>query len=360
MLFLDGRDTPPKSAKNSLNKLETLCNEKINIGSIAGRFFAMDRDKRYERTKKMYELLTENKADFHEEDAISALQKAYDRNETDEFVTPTLIGNHPPVQNGDIIIFMNFRSDRARQLTDAFISEHFSGFKRTIIPTLSAFLSLTEFSSQLKTQVLFPASSLKNILGAYLSEQKLRQLRLAETEKYAHVTFFFNGGIEAPFEGEERILIPSPKVNTYDLCPEMSAYEITDAFVTSIESRKFDVIICNFANADMVGHTGNFKAAVKAIEVLDECLGKIVKALRAFGGEALITADHGNAEHMFDEKTGQPHTAHTSELVPFVFVGRTANITKKQGTLSDIAPTMLSLLNLPIPPQMTGQPLLSL
>lgn len=358
--FLDGRDTPPKSAFSSLASLQELCNENIAIGSISGRFFAMDRDKRYERTQLVYDLLTENKAKYHSENALTALQQAYDRHESDEFVTPTLIGTHPPIQDNDIIIFMNFRSDRARQLTDAFISPEFNGFKRHVIPKISEFLSLTEFSSSLKTTVLFPPIPLNNMLGEYLALQHKTQLRIAETEKYAHVTFFFNGGVETPFVGEERILIPSAKVNTYDLCPEMSAKEITQALIDVIKQDRFDVIICNFANPDMVGHTGNFNATIKAIETIDECLGKITNALKEKKGEAIITADHGNAELMFDENTKQAHTAHTRSLVPFIFIGRSAKITHHNGTLSDIAPTLLTLMNLPIPSEMTGKPLLSL
>lgn len=352
--FLDGRDTPPQSAKPSLQKLEG------KITSIIGRYYAMDRDQRYERTQKAYDLITTGHAAFYADDALQALNMAYARGETDEFVQATLIGkNYPGVVDGDAIIFMNFRADRARQITRAFIDPDFHGFAREYWPK-THFITLTEYDETFKVPVLFPKQSLQNILGEYLSEKGLQQLRIAETEKYAHVTFFFNGGIEKPFPLEERILIPSPKVATYDLKPEMSAREVTERLVAEIQQEKFDVIICNFANPDMLGHTGNFDATVNAIEVIDECLAKIIPALLAVSGEALITADHGNAEIMFDHQTQQAHTAHTHELVPLLYIGRKATFIKSNGVLSDIAPTMLTLLNLPIPPEMTGKSLLEL
>lgn len=361
--FLDGRDTPPKSAEASLKTLEGLCLESdhtVQIGSLSGRYYAMDRDRRYDRTQSVYELLTENKAVYSFDSALSALQAAYEHNETDEFVTPTLIGQHPPIQTGDIVLFMNFRSDRARQLSYAFTDPNFSGFPRKVWPKLAEFLTLTEYSKDISAEVLYPPISLKNMLGEYLEQHHLRQLRIAETEKYAHVTFFFNGGREKPYVGEDRILVPSPSVATYDLCPEMSAFQITEQLIDAIKHHKYDVMICNFANADMVGHSGIFDATVKAIEILDVCLGKILNALQEVGGEAMITADHGNAEYMFDETTQQPHTAHTEEPVPFVYVGRTARITHRNGTLADIAPTILTLLDLPIPKEMTGHSLVEL
>lgn len=369
--FLDGRDTPPKSALHSLQALETVCQEPIgtttmSIASISGRYYAMDRDKRYERTQKAYELLTENKAEFKATSALEALQAAYLRSETDEFVTPTLIGTHAPIQDGDVVLFMNFRSDRARQLSYALTDPNFSGFHRRIVPKLSAFITLSDYAKDLSANVLYPPEQPLNMLGDILEQHHLRQLRISETEKYAHVTFFFNGGRETPFIGEDRILVPSKNVATYDLCPDMSAREITEKLVEAIHSGQYDVIICNYANADMVGHTGDFNATVAAIEVLDECLGKVISALQEIGGEAMITADHGNAEYMFDEKSQQPHTAHTDELVPFIFVGRKAKITEQvlhtqqAGTLVDIAPTLLTLLGINPPKDMTGHSLVTL
>lgn len=357
--FLDGRDVPPRSAALSLDALNTLCNE-LNCGKIAsiiGRFYAMDRDQRWDRIQKAYELLTEGKADYHAPDPLTALEFAYERGENDEFVKPTRIDSaqSSSIQEGDTVIFMNFRADRARELTRAFIDPHFTGFERQVWPQLNYFVSLTEYDAKYKTSIAFAPTRLNNILAAYLSQLGMRQLRIAETEKYAHITFFFNGGIEEPFSGEDRILIPSPKVATYDLKPEMSAPEVTDRLVAEIKSGRYDVIVCNFANPDMVGHSGNMAATVKAIEVIDVCLGKIIAALKEVGGEALITSDHGNAEIMFDEKTGQPHTAHTNEYVPFIYFGRPAKIVKTNGILSDIAPTMLYLMGIPKPTEMTGQ-----
>lgn len=363
--FLDGRDTPPKSAKSSIDALteqfhQLQCGK---IVSIIGRYYAMDRDKRWERIEKAYHLLTLGEAEYHAENAEAALQLAYDRNETDEFVHATSI--HAPgeipikIHDGDTVIFMNFRADRAREITRAFVDPDFTGFHRRAWPKVS-FVSLTEYDTTLNTQIAFAAESLNNLLGEYLSKHHFKQLRIAETEKYAHVTFFFNGGVEKPYPGEDRILIPSPKVATYDLQPDMSAPEVTDKLVKAIQTEKYDVIICNFANPDMLGHTGNLSATIQAIETIDTCLQKIITALQAVGGEALITADHGNAEMMFDHHTHQPHTAHTHELVPFIYMGRHATIAKEKGVLSDIAPTMLYLMGLLQPIEMTGQSLVKL
>ncbi len=365
-VFLDGRDTPPRSALASLEMLNARC-QTLHCGQIVsmiGRYYAMDRDKRWERTQKAYDLLTLGQADYHAPDAISALKLAYERGENDEFVKATSIhaANAAPItiNEGDTVIFMNFRADRARQITHALIDTHFNGFTRQRHPQLSAFVTLTEYDKTFNVPVAFPPEPLNNILAEYLSHLGLHQLRIAETEKYAHVTFFFNGGIEKPYPGEDRILIPSPKVATYDLQPEMSAPELTDRLVSEIKKRYYDVIICNFANPDMVGHTGNFAATVKAIETIDSCIGKITQALSLVGGEALFTSDHGNAELMFDEKTGQPHTAHTSELVPLIYFGRKATAVKVKGILSDIAPTMLYLMGLQKPEEMTGKALFQL
>lgn len=364
--FLDGRDTPPSSAESSLKKLNEECN-KLKCGkivSLIGRYYAMDRDKRWDRVQKAYDLLAEGKCDFHADDPISGLKLAYERGETDEFVKPTCIykNSDKPVtiNTGDVVIFMNYRADRAREITQAFIDPNFTGFVRHHQPKLAKFVSLTEYDANLKTAIAFPPEPLKNILAEYLSQHNLKQLRIAETEKYAHVTFFFNGGIEVAFPGEDRILIPSPKVATYDQKPEMSAPELTSHLVEAIKSNKYDVIICNFANPDMVGHTGNLPATIEAIEVIDQCLGKITHALKEVGGEAIITSDHGNAEKMYDDETKQPHTAHTHELVPVIYFGRPAKMTQKEGKLSDIAPTMLYLMELPKPKEMTGSSLLEI
>lgn len=362
--ILDGRDTPPKSATESLKKLVTKLHE-LGIGhvaSIVGRYYAMDRDKRWERTEQAYDLMTTGKADYHFNTAIEALDAAYARGETDEFVKPTAIYHDKPVQmrDGDAFIFMNFRADRARQLTNALTKTNFSDFKRKVWPKLAEVVTLTEYATDITAQVAFPPIALTNIVGEVVANAGLKQLRIAETEKYAHVTFFFNGGVEKAYPHEDRELIPSPKVATYDLQPEMSANELTDKLVRAIESQQYAMIICNYANPDMVGHTGNFKATVQAIETIDHCLGRIKKALTTVNGEMLITSDHGNAECMFDPSTNQPHTAHTINLVPLVFFGRKAKFTHHDGGLYDIAPTMLYLLGLTIPQEMTGKILLTL
>ncbi len=363
--FLDGRDTPPQSAMSSLRTLTDYCDTMHcgKIASLIGRYYAMDRDKRWDRIQKAYELLTEGKATHHASCATEALTFAYQRGETDEFVEATSLhdANASPalIREKDTVIFMNFRADRAREITHAFIDPHFNGFVRHVWPKTS-FVTLTEYDATLNVPIAFPPDSLNHILAQQLSDLELRQLRIAETEKYAHVTFFFNGGVEKAFPGEERILIPSPLVATYDLKPEMSAYQVTDRLVHEMTNQYYDVIICNFANPDMVGHTGNLAATIQAIEVIDQCLEKIIHALQDVGGEALITADHGNAEMMFDHSTKQPHTAHTHQLVPLIYVGREARVIKTNGILSDIAPTLLDLLNLPIPNDMTGQPIFEL
>lgn len=364
--FLDGRDTAPKSAQTSIIALEDKCKEfgAGKIVSLIGRYYAMDRDKRWERTQAAYDCLTSGKAEYHAPTALEGLQQAYARGETDEFIKPTCI--HKPeepaikIQENDSIIFMNFRADRARQLSRAFLNTGFSDFKRIAHPLLNDFVSLTQYAADIPSRVAFPQQSLENGLGEYLSQQGMTQLRIAETEKYAHVTFFFNGGIEKPYLNEVRQLIPSKKVATYDLTPKMSVLEITDQLLEAIEKKKFDVIICNFANPDMLGHTGNLSATEEAITCIDQCINKLVTALKKQGGEAIITADHGNAECMYDEKTQQAHTAHTTEPVPFIYIGRPAKIitTNESGTLADIAPTLLTLLNLPKPKEMTGENLL--
>lgn len=360
--FLDGRDTPPRSAKGSLEHFNQVFAELGHgrIASIIGRYFAMDRDNRWDRVEQAYDLITLGVGKHSYSNAVDALQAAYDRDENDEFVAASAIvddaGNAAQLQDNDALIFMNFRADRARQITRAFINSEFDGFERKVQPA-ARFVMLTEYAADIDAPVAFPPSELVNTLGEVLQNTGKTQLRISETEKYAHVTFFFNGGKEQTFEGEERTLINSPKVATYDLQPEMSSGELTDKLVEAIESAKYDVIICNYPNGDMVGHTGNFDAAVKACEAVDTSIGRVVEALQKVGGECLITADHGNAEQMVDVTTGQPHTAHTSELVPFIYVGRKASI-QDGGRLSDIAPTMLTLMGDEVPAEMTGRPLI--
>ncbi|MBA2654308.1 MAG: 2,3-bisphosphoglycerate-independent phosphoglycerate mutase [Gammaproteobacteria bacterium] len=364
--ILDGRDTPPRSALSSIAKLEKQFKE-LNTGhfaSIIGRYYAMDRDQRWDRVEKAYNLYTLGEAPFQAVSAAEALELAYERNESDEFVKGTSIhaDGTPPItfDKDDVVIFMNFRADRARQLTRALTSPSFSSFERKKIPALGGLVTLTRYASDIEVAVAFPPIHVTNSFGEYIAQKGLSQLRIAETEKYAHVTFFFNGGREAPFIGEDRILVPSPKVATYDLKPEMSARELTAQLVADIKLQSHDVIICNFANPDMVGHSGDMTATIKAVEVIDECLGKIVAALEEVGGEVIITSDHGNAELMYDVTTTQLHTAHTENLVPFLYIGREAEVIRPEGSLIDIAPTLLYLLNLPQPSEMHGNILLQL
>jgi len=360
--FLDGRDTPPKSAEASLNALEKKCAglKAGRIASICGRYYAMDRDNRWERLRSAYDLITQGKADYRAGTAAEGLEAAYARGETDEFVSATAIGNPARVNDGDAVVFMNFRADRARQLTRALTDPGFEGFARGHFPRLGSFCTLASYGEDFAhLPTAFPPQSVAGGFGEIISGKGLKQLRIAETEKYAHVTYFFNGGVEKPYPGEDRTLVPSPKVATYDLKPEMSAREVTDKLVEAIRSRKYHAIICNFANSDMVGHTGNLAAATRAIEVLDECVGRAVTAMREIGGEVLITSDHGNAETMLDPETKQAHTAHTLNLVPLLYVGRNAKVADR-GALQDVAPTLLAMMGLPQPPQMTGKPLITL
>ena len=362
--FLDGRDTPPRSALGSLQKANKILQGKgeSRIASIAGRFYAMDRDQRWDRVQPAYDMLTLGQGSFNSASAEAALESAYQRDEDDEFVQPTVISDeqHPAVcvSDGDCVIYMNFRADRARQLTRAFVNDDFDGFERKARPAVADFITLTEYAADIDTPCAYPPEELKNVLGEYLATQGKTQLRIAETEKYAHVTFFFNGGREQPFELEERILVPSPKVKTYDLKPEMSATEVTDKLVDAIRSRQFDAIICNYANGDMVGHTGEFDAAVKAVETVDLCLGRIEKAIQEVDGHLLVTADHGNVEQMVDSETGQPLTSHTNGPVPLVYVGTSGLAFDGEGSLCDLAPTLLTLMQLPIPEEMSGRNLL--
>lgn len=358
--FLDGRDTPPKSAASSIELLDATFQAlgKGRIASIIGRYFAMDRDNRWDRVAQAYNLIVDGNSEFHAATAQEGLEAAYARGESDEFVKATTIGEPVKVEDGDAVVFMNFRADRARELTRVFVEDDFKEFERARQPKLAGFVMLTQYAASIPAPSAFAAGSLENVLGDYLAKNGKTQLRIAETEKYAHVTFFFSGGREEPFPGEERILIPSPKVATYDLQPEMSAPEVTDRIVDAIENQRYDVIVVNYANGDMVGHSGVFDAAVKAVECLDTCVGRIVEALEKVGGEALITADHGNVEQMADESTGQAHTAHTTEPVPFIYVGKRDLKVREGGVLADVAPTMLKLLGLEKPAEMTGTSIL--
>ncbi|MBF0139846.1 MAG: 2,3-bisphosphoglycerate-independent phosphoglycerate mutase [Magnetococcales bacterium] len=365
--FLDGRDTPPRSAIEYIQDFEKGL-EKIGAGRIAslsGRYWIMDRDKRWERVVKAYDMLTQGTG-HTAKSAVEGVQSAYARDENDEFVLPTVIdsgdGRNTRVQDGDAILMMNFRADRVREISHAFLDPKqgdgaFTGFERKVLPQLSGYFTLTQYEEGLKgVDIGFPPEALTRILGEEISKAGMKQLRAAETEKYAHVTYFFNGGEEKEFPGEDRLLIPSPKVATYDLKPEMSAVELTDAVVQRIESGQYDLIILNYANPDMVGHTGIMPAALKAIETVDQCLGRVAAAVKKMGGEMLITADHGNADCMLEEATGQPHTAHTNNPAPFIFLGR-PGVTMTNGALCDVAPTILSLMNLPQPKEMTGKSL---
>jgi len=361
--FTDGRDTPPRSAVEPVHRMQAVFDE-LGVGrfaSVVGRFYAMDRDNRWERIQLAYDLIVHGKPVFTATTAERAVNDAYARDEGDEFIQATAIvpeGESPvAIEDGDALFFMNFRADRARQLVRSIIEKDFNEFERAHTPELGGVVSLTEFSASFDIPMAFPPERLQNVLGEYIANKGFRQLRLAETEKYAHVTFFFNGGVEAVFEGEDRILVPSPPVATYDLQPEMNAAEVTDHLVNAINEGKHDLIVCNYANADMVGHTGILDAAVRAVETLDECLKRVVGALEAVGGEALITADHGNVEMLFDEITGQPHTAHTLNPVPLIYVGRPATMLEN-GVLSDISPSLLSMMGLEQPAEMTGRSLI--
>jgi 2,3-bisphosphoglycerate-independent phosphoglycerate mutase len=362
--FLDGRDTPPESAGGFLKELlEDFGNEPlIRVGTISGRYYAMDRDKRWERTAKAYDAIVDARGK-PAATAAEAIKASYARRVTDEFVEPIVLPNYPGMKDEDGLLMANFRTDRARQILRALLLPEFDGFKRKRRPKLSAALGLVSYAEDLDPhmEALFPPHDPVHMLGEIISARDLKQLRIAETEKYAHVTFFLNGGREEPFPGEDRILIPSPKVATYDLQPEMSARQVTDALVEAIASKKFDFVVVNYANPDMVGHTGLMPAAIKAVETIDACIGRVSAAVKEAGGVLLITADHGNIELMRDPETGEPHTAHTTLPVPFILVnGETLDVpvTVRDGTLADIAPTVLMLLGLEKPSVMTGQSLL--
>ncbi len=356
--FLDGRDVPPTSGKDFVAQCAAKCKE-LGVGQIAtvmGRYYAMDRDNRWERVERAYAAMVYGDAPF-EEDPVAAVDLSYQREVTDEFMEPVVCVEDATVNEGDSIIFTNFRPDRAREITRTFVDPDFSGFERRRGFFPVQYVCTTEYDATMpNVQVAFPRQKLDNIFGEYISRLGLTQLRIAETEKYAHVTFFFNGGVEQVFPGEDRVLIPSPKVATYDLQPEMSAYEVTDAAVEKINSGEYDVIILNFANCDMVGHTGVFDAAVAAVEAVDTCVNRVVEATADMGGVSIITADHGNAEQMLQADGVSPFTAHTTNLVPFCIVG--ASVTLRDGRLADIAPTMLDLMGLEKPEEMDGNTLI--
>jgi 2,3-bisphosphoglycerate-independent phosphoglycerate mutase len=362
--FLDGRDCPPRSAKPSLEKTQALIG-KLGVGKIAsvcGRFYALDRDNRWDRVAEAYNLVTAGRADYSATDAVTALNNAYARDENDEFVHATTIcaqGEAPiAMEDGDAVIFMNFRPDRAREIAHALTNSDFDGFERAATPKLSTFVQTTEYQDNIDAPCAYPPIPLINSMGDYLAQQGKRQLRIAETEKYAHVTFFFSGGRESLYDFEERILVPSPNIATYDDQPEMSAPEVTEKLVEAIGSGKFDTIICNYANCDQVGHTGNFEASIKAVEAIDQSLAQVIAAAEKVGGEILITADHGNVEEMYDDANQQPHTQHTTLPVPLVYVGKRSLSLYSNGSIADIAPTMLALMDLPQPVEMTGRSLI--
>ena len=356
--FLDGRDVPPSSGKDFVARLQEKCQALGNahIGVISGRYYAMDRDKRWERLQKAYDALVMGEAPF-EADPVAAVQKSYDAEVTDEFVVPVLCCKEAVISENDSVIFMNFRPDRAREITRALVDPDFTDLERKKGYFPLHYVCTTEYDATMpNVTVAFPKQKLSNIFGEYISNLGFTQLRIAETEKYAHVTFFFNGGVEQTFPGEDRVLIPSPSVPTYDLKPDMSAHEVTDACVERIESGNYDVIILNFANCDMVGHTGVYEAARLAVETVDECVNRVVEATSKMGGISLITADHGNADRMLEDDGVTPYTAHTTNPVPFYIVG--ADVKLRDGKLADIAPTMLDLMGLEKPAEMDGETLI--
>ncbi len=359
--ILDGRDTPPKSGKKYIKELEEKMDE-LGVGEIvtvSGRYYTMDRDNRWERTKKSYNAMVLG-VGKEAPDAITAVENSYDNGDNDEFVLPTVVNKEGTIKDNDSVIFYNFRADRARQITRALALENFTEFKRPDgHPENLYYVCMTQYDKDFDLPVAFSPNNIKNGLGEVLSKKGLKQLRIAETEKYAHVTFFFNGGVEKANPGEERKLIPSPQeVDTYDEIPEMSAYEVTDTLLKKLDNEDLDVIILNYANPDMVGHTGDFDAAVKAVETVDDCLSKVIPKIEEMGGQVLLTADHGNSEKMYDED-GEPFTAHTNNRVPLIYIGGQKDFKIKDGKLADIAPTMLDLLDITKPEEMTGNSLIA-
>jgi 2,3-bisphosphoglycerate-independent phosphoglycerate mutase len=356
--FTDGRDTPPQSAGDDLKRLAAALPASVKIATVSGRYFAMDRDKRWERVRKAYDAVVEGEGPRFP-DAQAVIADAYAHKHFDEFVVPAAVGDYRGMRDGDGVLCFNFRADRVRELLTAILDPAFTGFQRQRVVRLVAAAGMTEYSDKLNAfmQAIFPPQSLAHVLGAVVSEAGRKQLRTAETEKYAHVTYFLNGGREEPYPGEDRILVPSPKVATYDLQPEMSAPEVTDKVVAAIESGKYDLIVLNYANPDMVGHTGSLPAAIKAVETVDAGLGRIADAITKAGGALMVIADHGNCELMRDPETGGPHTAHTTNPVPVILMGSDAT-SLSDGKLADVAPTLLKLMGLPQPKEMTGQSLM--
>ena len=353
--FMDGRDVPPSSGKDYVaQRLKKL--EEIGVGKVAtvmGRYYAMDRDNRWERVEKAYAAMVYGEGE-QADCPLCAMQNSYDKEVTDEFVIPTVIKGAEPISEGDSVIFYNFRPDRAREITRTLVDPDFTGFERKKGFFPLTYVCMTQYDATMpNVDVAYKPESLDNTFGEYISNKGLTQLRIAETEKYAHVTFFFNGGVEKQYPGEDRILVKSPAVATYDLQPEMSAYEVTDKMVEAVKSGKYDALILNYANCDMVGHTGVFEAAVKAVEAVDTCVGRVVEAVKEMGGCVLLTADHGNADRMVDTD-GSPFTAHTTNPVPFCVINRPCQL-REGGRLADIAPTMLKILELPQPAEMTGE-----
>ncbi|MFV0431461.1 MAG: 2,3-bisphosphoglycerate-independent phosphoglycerate mutase [Alphaproteobacteria bacterium] len=359
----DGRDVPPKSGENFAKTFEDAIKDfkNVTLGSVVGRYFAMDRDNRWERVSQAYFVSAQGKAEFTASSISEAINAAYERGETDEFIQATTIGSFGGIKDGDSLAFTNFRADRAREILRAYLLNDFDGFERGHQIKFSAKLGFVEYSDDLAPlmDTMFYPVELENILAEIISNKGLKQYHTAETEKYPHVTFFFNGGREQPYEGEDRFLVPSPKVKTYDLKPEMSALEVCDGLIKAIESKEYAFIVVNFANGDMVGHTGVLEAAIKAVETVDQCLGRIDEAVRKTNSIAFITADHGNAEEMWDYETNGPHTAHTTNMVDGILVNAPDNITSiKDGKLGDIAPTILELLEIEQPKEMTGESLI--
>jgi 2,3-bisphosphoglycerate-independent phosphoglycerate mutase len=361
--FLDGRDVPPQSAKEFVATFEQAISglKNVHLATLCGRYYAMDRDKRWDRVEKAYRLLTTGEGKPAKSTAMG-IEQSYAEKVTDEFLLPLTLNGYAGMKDGDGVLMANFRADRAREILLALLDPKFSGFARAKTVTFAAKLGMVEYSGELNAfmATLFPPKNITETLGEIVSKKGLKQLRIAETEKYAHVTFFFNGGREDPYEGEERILVPSPKVATYDLQPEMSATEVTDKLVAAVETGKFDLVVVNYANGDMVGHTGLLPAAIKAVETLDTCLGRLEEAVKKIGGAILLTADHGNCETMHDETTHGPHTAHTLNLVPVILINAPSDVKKiSDGKLSDVAPTLLQLMGVPQPATMTGKSLIT-
>jgi 2,3-bisphosphoglycerate-independent phosphoglycerate mutase len=355
----DGRDTPPRSGAEDLRRFRGQLDESVKIGTVIGRYWAMDRDKRWERVSRAYDaMVSADAARF--DDAQAVMAAAYAKDVTDEFVDPAVIGDYAGMKDGDAIVCFNFRADRVREILAAMLDPDFKGFERKKIVTFAGAVGMTQYSEDLNPflETIFAPQNLDNVLGKIVADAGRKQLRMAETEKYPHVTYFLNGGEETPYPGEDRIMVPSPKVATYDLQPEMSAPELTDKAVEAISSGKYDMIVLNYANPDMVGHTGVLSAAIKAVETVDAGLGRIADAIEKAGGALLVTADHGNCETMIDPETGGPHTAHTTNPVPLILLGG-GNNGVGPGRLADLAPTMLDLMGIPRPPEMNGKSLLS-